>query len=460
MEQLLQTAPNVPPCDSKIFGSGRILDTVQRSGIFPDSKTFVDMNLKHTAEETIESFDRFMAENEDNPTKDDLKQWVTENFEEPEVESFLVDWDPEDYKEVPAFINKLEEKTLKHIAAEVNLLWNILGRRCSPSLKEDPEKSTLSYLPHGFIIPGGRFREIYYWDTYWIIRGLLHCNMTETAKGIIRNFFYQIDKFGFIPNGTRTYYERRSQPPYLISMVFRYVNHTGDWDLVKEGLELMDQEMKFFEDNRSLTIVYDDDETYRVFRYGADCRGPRPEAYKEDHEIGESFDTEEEREEFYLHLKAGTESGWDFSSRWYIDKLGSHRGTLKDAKTNYIIPVDLNCLMYRNYKILGDFYAHFGNNSKEKEYKKKAFKVQEMVTKVLWDPHEEMWFDYDWLNRKRRKFYYASNLYPLWAMCYPERQKEKVALAAVDYLKRLKVLNHPGGLPCSHQITGEQWDYK
>ena len=299
----------------------------------------------------------------------------------------------------------------------------------------------------------------YYWDTYWIIRGLLHCNMVETAKGILQNFFHQVEMFGFVPNGTRVYYQRRSQPPYLISMVNQYKKKTEDWELVEKALPILEKEMVFFEKHRSMAYIYQDKE-YQVFRYGTDCKGPRPESYMEDFELAENFETEEEKEEFYLHIKAGAESGWDFSSRWFINKDGSNRGTLLDAKTNYIIPVDLNSLMYRNYSLLADFHDHFGHKEKVKEFKEKASKMLEAICNILWDPEEEMWFDFDMLNGKRRLYYYASNLYPLWAEAYPDHQVKNVAEAACNYLERTGVLDHAGGLPTSTLITGQQWDWK
>ena len=157
MKGLLQKVPDRPPCDSEIFGYGRILDTIQRSHVFEDSKTFVDLRLKKDPIDVIKSFEEMMARNP-NPSNDDLKQWVGDNFSSSETE--LLDWDPEDFKEVPDFINDLTEKPLIYVAKEVNLLWNVLGRKSSTEVNDDPDRSSLIFLPHGFVIPGGRFREI------------------------------------------------------------------------------------------------------------------------------------------------------------------------------------------------------------------------------------------------------------------------------------------------------------
>lgn len=93
-------------------------------------------------------------------------------------------------------------------------------------------------LVYRFVIPGGRFRELYYWDTYWIISGLLLCDMQKTARGIIENFIYIVKKNGFIPNGSRKYYLQRSQPPLFITMANSYYEKTGDIDFIKDNIDV------------------------------------------------------------------------------------------------------------------------------------------------------------------------------------------------------------------------------
>lgn len=104
-----------------------------------------------------------------------------------------------------------------------------------------------------FVIPGGRFRELYYWDTYWIMSGLLLCDMTTTARGVIENFFYLIRTYNIIPNGSRKYYLQRSQPPLLIPMVDQYYQHTKDLDFVRQNIEVGAEQTIF--DLTHLTIL-------------------------------------------------------------------------------------------------------------------------------------------------------------------------------------------------------------
>ena len=115
--------------------------------------------------------------------------------------------------------------------------------------------------------------------------------------------------------------------------------------------------------------------------------------------------------------------------------------------------------MYKNYSILKDYFEKFGASEKSAIYQKKAVDLLNTISEIFWDADEEMWFDFDLINGSRRIYYYASNLVPLWTQAYPLDQTEQVAKAAVAYLKREGVLDHPGGLPTSKYQTGEQWDY-
>ncbi len=454
MASILDSVPDKPPCDSEIWGAGKLIDTVQRARLFSDSKAFVDLKLLHSEELVISNF-KSLSE---SPSKEELEAFVKENFSLHHEQEFDV-WKPTDWKETPQFLRGITETPLRHVGLEVNKLWKMLSRKCSEDLKANPDKYSKVFLPHGFIMPGGRFREIYYWDTYWIVRGLLLSGMYDTVKGIMENFFFQVSEFGYIPNGTRKYYTRRSQPPYLTSMMSKYVEATEDMMFLENHMDLMEKELDFYEKNRCLKYAHGGKEYY-VYRYFADCRGPRPESYAEDVEVAEElFEDEAGREEFYLHMKAAAESGWDFSSRWFIDEHKGNAGKLSDAKTSYIVPVDLNALMYKNYRLMEEFHSQLGQEDKCALYGKKAKNVLRTISELLWDPHEKMWFDWDMLNHCRRRFFYASNLVPLWAEAYPEHQRKKVGKCAVLYLLRTGVTSHEGGIPASLYHTSQQWDW-
>ena len=165
----------------------------------------------------------------------------------------------------------------------------------------------------------GRFREFYYWDTYWIVKALLHYDMTNTVKGILENFLLMVNTYGCVPNGGRIYYTKRSQPPYLTLMVKEYMDKTADIGFLRSQLPTLVRELEFWECKRSV-VVEKDGKSYQLFAFGTGGTGPRPESYREDVEMADEFATEPEKEDFYFHMKAGAESGWDYSTRWFINK--------------------------------------------------------------------------------------------------------------------------------------------
>lgn len=169
-------------------------------------------------------------------------------------------------------------------------------------------------------MPGGRFIEFYYWDSFWIVRGLLLSEMYSTVKGMLENFLDIINEFGFIPNGGRIYYAMRSQPPLLPKMIKTYVDTTKDVDFAKSAAATLDKEFEFFWKNHT-TVVNGRTLAY----YGDKSLGPRPESYSEDVELAERL-SGSDVENLYSEIKAAAESGMDFSSRWFIDAEGTNNG--------------------------------------------------------------------------------------------------------------------------------------
>ncbi len=449
---LLDSIPDLPPCDSEIWGAGNVIDKIQRAHIFKDGKTFVDLKLLQTEELIVEEFKNLPP----NPSRGILMGFVRDNFSLEQDHEIDV-WVPPDWTPHPKYLDDITDKGLLHVGAEINKLWKVLSRKCGKELKDEPKRFSMIWVPNGFVMPGVRFRETYYWDTYWIIWGLLLSEMHETVKGMLENFTYLIERFGHVPNGTRQYYTRRSQPPFLVCMVSKYLEcTTGDTQFLKDHIGQLDKELQFFMDNRSCTYKYNGAE-YLVFHYGADCKGPRPESYAVDVEMAEHFHSESEKEEFYLHVKAASESGWDFSSRWFMEYTNSCG--LCSLKTCYIAPVDLNALMYKNYMHMVDFYKTLNNLHMVNFYLEKAHETLKTITNLLWDPEENMWFDWNMRFHKRRSKFYASNLFPLWAEAYPTELKDTIGKCASYYLLRTGAMNHKGGIPASFQHTGEQWDF-
>lgn len=179
-----------------------------------------------------------------------------------------------------------------------------------------------------------------------------------------------LSRFGHIPNGGRVYYLGRSQPPLLPLMIKSYYDFTNDRDFVLNSIDDLEKEFQFFIDQHLIEV-----NGYKLFRYIDNSFGPRPESYREDYESATIFNTEQEKEEFYSEIKAGAESGMDFTARWFIGADGTNKGKLTDIKTRSIIPVELNAILYRNAILLSEFCMMKGDNVKVQYYQEQASEI-------------------------------------------------------------------------------------
>lgn len=265
-------------CDSKIYCQGELLSTVQLFKLFDDSKTFVDLIQVNDANQTLNNFNDLMYSTNNNPTKEQVEQFVKDNFV---TEGELDNWIPSDYTDHPQFLKKIASPIMQKFARELVHIWPTLGRKVKSEVSKSPDRHSLIYIPEGFIVPGGRFKEIYYWDSYWIIKGLLISEMKETAKGMLNNFLSIVQRFGFIPNGSRVYYLNRSQPPLLSPMVGLYIDETQDLDWLKKNIKYLETELNWWLNNRTI-VVEKNGTKHNLARYAVTSGTPRPESYYED----------------------------------------------------------------------------------------------------------------------------------------------------------------------------------
>jgi len=451
-KSLTQKLP--PPCQSEIYCHGKLLHTIQLAKLYHDSKTFVDKKLRYKPDLILEKFSELLNNTESNPSREELQLFVDQHFDNEGSE--FETWEPSDWVSDPDFLKKINNSMLKNWGRELHDAWNFLGRQIKDDVRVHPELYSMIYVPNPFIIPGGRFREFYYWDSYWIIRGLIISQMTETVKGMLENFLLMVDSYGLVPNGGRVYYEQRSQPPLLIPMVDSYINATGDIDFLHKNIHLLEKELQFWLENRTVTV-----KGHTLCRFNVEFEGPRPESYKEDYEAASNLDAKD-RQEFYVNTKSGAESGWDFSSRWYIVDDGTNEGNMSHINTRYVIPVDLNSFVCMNNYLLSEMFLLVGNKEKASFYRDKFLSWREAIKEVLWNEEEGVWFDYDVLNNKPRSFFYASNLAPLWARCWDTSNTstiDSIATRILSYLEKTQATNFVGGLPTSMLHTGQQWDF-
>lgn len=244
---------------------------------FDDRKTYVDLPLKLPRQVVKDNFAAMLANTTHNPSLNDIKQFLAENFGARGEE--LTEWDPPDWKPYPQFLSHVRDDLLRQFGMELNALWKDLGKQINIDVKNRPDMYSLVYLQSPVILPGGRFLELYYWDTYWIIRGLIHCEMLPSVKGMLQDFLILLDKYGYVPNGNRIYYSR-TQPPFLIQMFKDYVEVSGDLEFLEESLPSLEKEFQYWIVNRSVAIEDSSSDTnFTLFRYINEVTGPRPESY-------------------------------------------------------------------------------------------------------------------------------------------------------------------------------------
>ncbi|XP_076764889.1 trehalase [Xylocopa sonorina] len=441
-------------CDSEIYCTGELLKTIQLSGIYRDSKTFVDLHQIHDPDVTISNFDKLMNATDNKPSQSQLVQFVNENFVS---SNELVNWTLPDWTDSPSILKRISDSKFREWARYLNAIWKELARKISSDVAQNPERHSLIYVDNGFIVPGGRFKEFYYWDSYWVIEGLLLCDMYETAKGMIDNFVYMVDRYGFVPNGGRIYYLMRSQPPLLHLMVSKYLDFTRDYNYLRRIIPMLDKEFAFWQQRRMIN-VRKNGRMYKMGHYVVDSPRPRPESYKEDYNMAQNLDPGSQ-DFFYNNIKAGAESGWDFSNRWCIGDKKDGMLSLLNISTQHIVPVDLNAILQQNARLLSEFHTLLGNNWKSQYYAKVAGQLQTAIDSVLWNEEVGIWLDYDMKNQKSRNMFYPSNLAPLYTRSYQRHRREQYALSAVKYLVSQNIDSFFGGTPTSLNHTGEQWDF-
>jgi len=439
------------PCDHEIFcrPNEGILHTIQISKLFKDSKEFVDMPLKYSKEEVLNNYDQLL-----DHEKETLKKFVDDNFSEAGTELEKVT--PIDWLEKPKFLNDIRDENFRLLASEMNEAWKNLTRKISISKDDAEEFSSLIYLEKPFIVPGGRFRELYYWDSFWTIKGLILSEMPETVKGMIENFQYLIKLYGSVPNGNRLYYMRRSQPPMLTQIVWDYIKWTNDLAREREFIAgiIWDLHEEFQYWEKKMVEVKINNQTHRLAKYWVEAEGPRPESYAEDFANAQKVE-ESEREKWYQHVKSGAESGWDFSSRWMESIPTSETQEMLQIKTGNIIPVDLNSFLCKNSRILSILFSKVENEENASKYDKISQNLEDSIRAVLFDEADQMWYDYNHVTGTPIRRWYPSNLTPLYTGCDH---------LEVDFNKTIaRVANntsgHPGGVPTSLVQSHQQWDF-
>ena len=406
-----------------------LFNDVQVMKVYGDGKTFVDMIPRARARELRRKYDAARKDSHFN-----MREFVDKYFYELDL--------PKGKPHVPT-----GKTSARHHVAR---LWTDLKRR------NRKNRGSLFALPHEYVVPGGRFSEQFYWDTYFIMLGLAADKHWDLIVGMVKNYAYMISKFGFIPTANRTYFLSRSQPPFFAKMVQLVANSRGKLRTYAEYLPVMLIEYRFWMKGRRLLRANADNRAYaRVVempngtilnRYYDDKSTPRPESRLEDLEAANLSHTHD-KERLYLDLRAGAESGWDFSSRWFRDP---HK--IQSIHTTDLVPVDLNCLMYELENTIADSYGILKQSILANKFRMAAIARAEAISHYCWDEKEQFFCDYDFRVGLSAGRVTLAGVFPLYAKIATEEQ----AAAVAERLKRDFL--QPGGLLTTLVHNGQQWD--
>jgi alpha,alpha-trehalase len=356
----------------------------------------------------------------------------------------------------------------------------------------------LLYLPNPYVVPGGRFNEMYGWDSFFILLGLEADHREALAKGMVDNFLFEIEHYGAVLNANRTYYLTRSQPPFLTSMIRAVYENPASFPATPGGRTAARAWLE-----QAYTLAEKDYSTWtrqehkagttglaRYFDYGS---GPVPEmaddsTYYSDvirwlvahpssgsHEISQSFlvkgtehpDSAEATrlqqtscdmkasvvcmhawadgyrlsKDFYLGDRAMRESGFDPSNRF---------GPFSGA-THHYAPVCLNSLLYRYERDMQHLALLLGKPNDSTRWARRAKARNIAIHRYLWRPQQGVFADYDFIHHKPSEYAYISSLYPLWAGAATREEAQKV-------VAKLNLFERSGGLSMSTAQSGLQWD--
>lgn len=367
---------------------------------------------------------------------------------------------------------------VRHLPRKINHIGDV-------RVSEIPLEGLL-YLPNRYVVPGGRFNEMYGWDSYFILLGLLQDNRTDLAHGMVENFFFEIENYGAILNANRTYFFTRSQPPLLSSMIRELYEHPSDKPLSKAWLA---RAYTYAQRDYALWISLShragDTGLARYYDIGA---GPVPEmaddseyypdvirwllAHPEAH-TGYLLDAPDNptpaqaatlaktscdiaaskvcarahlnghrlTSDFYRGDRAMRESGFDPSFRF-----GPFSGSTEDYA-----PICLNSLLYKYERDMAHFATLLGRPAEAAQWEHRATARQTAINKYLWNPTKGMFFDYDFTTHQPSTYNYITTFYPLWAGLATRQQ-------ATSLQQHLSLFEHEGGLAMSDYASGTQWD--
>lgn len=403
---------------------GELFHDVQLLGLHTDNKTFTDLVPASALRKILRAYEK-----ERHDPKFDIEKFVAHYFKHLQ---------PGHTYSTDGGLSPQEH---------IRVLWNVLTRETYQN------KGSLVALPYPYVVPGGRFSEQFYWDSYFIMLGLVVHDRDDLIEGMMKNYAYMIRKNGYIPTGNRTYFLSRSQPPFFSHMVKLWAARKGKLMLAAYLPYMLAEYTFWMRGKRHLgkstsaykRVVKMPDGSI-LNRYFDAKHTPRPESYRVDVEVARRAEGRI-NSQVYLDLRAACESGWDFSSRWLKD--GKDLSTIH---TTQLVPVDLNCLLYDLELAIADAYSYLKQPFLARRYRKKAAERRAAIQKYCWSEEEGFYFDYDFVAEKPTERYSLAATFPLFSGVADQKQAQFVKnILKHRFLKK-------GGLLTTLNDTRHQWD--
>ncbi|SHJ48352.1 alpha,alpha-trehalase [Hymenobacter daecheongensis DSM 21074] len=418
-----QAAAQAQPTPRQLYPG--LFEAVQLGRVFADNKTFVDMV-------PLASPARIVADYEQQRRQPgfDLGRFTKARFRLPVADTATY-----------------RSNVAAGLRAHLDTLWRVLERRPPDSVAR---YSSLLPLPRPYLVPGGRFREVYYWDSYFTMLGLREARRPALLRSMTDNFAFLLTRYGFIPNGNRTYYLTRSQPPFFALMVQLLAQEQGDSVLRRYQPALLREYAYWMAGADSLAPGAATRRVVRLpggellNRYWDTSTEPREESYAEDVAAARGHANPAL---LYRNIRAAAASGWDFSTRWF-----GPAGTLASIRTTELVPVDLNCLLLTLEQTLARAYTAQQQPAAARTWQLKADKRQAAIRRYCWNETAGWYTDYDLPQRRPAAIRTLAGVFPLaFGVATPAQAKRVAAGLKADFLK-------DGGLITTLNASGQQWD--
>ncbi len=353
--------------------------------------------------------------------------------------------------EIPApRVSNFKTNPAHNLQQHIESLWPVL----MPNL---PADATFLPVPRPFLVSSGQATEFYYFDSYFTMLGWQAAGRRDLVENMVENFAHLIDKYGHVPSGNRSYFLGRSQPPFfslMVKMLDEMTPKTGTAPPLVRYFLQMEKEYAFWmsgwadlkEDFTAKNRVVRVQEGYFMNRYFDETATSRPEAKVFDEKIA-AGNPSRPAAEIYQNLRAAGESGWNLSSRWCAE--GANLGTVQTAD---LLPVDLNCLMWHLELTLSEAATAAGEPKKAQRYGLLAFDRRRIMRTMFFEKSSNWYQDFNWHDRNLTGNPTLAGMFPLF-FDFPD----KLEADAVAKTLETKFLR-PGGLVCTLQKTGQNWD--